>query len=134
IVRSDFPLPSSDQGWEGVMRDLQGASIGVVIRGGAAEYLARGLFVEAGLDPDSATYIATGLPNTTLAALENDEIDAAITLEPGITLALEQGIAIQPFSLQELTGPPTMDWASFVFIATRDYAEQNADVLEQFVR
>lgn len=132
IVRSDFPLPSSDAGWEGVMADLQEATISVPARGAAAEDLARALFVEAGLDPDEATYVATGLPATTVAALRNAEIDAAITIEPGITLALEAGIAVQPFSLQGQTGPPTMDWASLMLVTTRTYAEQNSDVLERF--
>jgi NitT/TauT family transport system substrate-binding protein len=134
IVRPDFPLPNSDEGWEGVMRDLRGATIGVMVRGAAAEDLARGLFIAAGLDPDQATYIATGGPTTTFAALDNGEIDAAITLEPGITLALEERIAVQPFSIQELTGPPSMDWASAMYVVTRDYAEQNTDVLVRFTR
>ncbi len=80
------------------------------------------------------TYVATGLPITTIAALGNAEIDAAITLEPGITLALDQGIAVQPFSVKELTGPPAMDWASTVLVVTRDYAEQNTEVLRRFMR
>ena len=134
IVRADFPLPSAEEGWEGVMRDLRGSTIGVVARGGATEDLARGLFIEAGVDADEATYVATGLPTTTLAALGNAEIDAAITLKPGITLALDQGIAVQPFSVKELTGPPSMNWASTVLAVTRDYAEQNTEVLERFTR
>jgi len=134
VVHADFSLPSADQGWEGVMRDLQGATIGVVARGAAAEDLARGLFIAAGLDPDNATYVATGLPPTTLPALENGEIDAAIISEPGITLALENDLVVQPFSIRELTGPPSMDWASVVYTATREFAEQNTEVLVQFTQ
>ena len=133
IVRADFPLPNADDGWEGVMRDLQGARIGVVVRGGAAEDLARGLFIAADLDPDGPTYIATGL-STTLAALDAAEVDAAIAIEPGITVAVEENIAIQPFSLRDLTGPPFMDWAGLMYVATRDYAEQNTEILERFSR
>ena len=67
VVATDFELPNADAGWEGVMQDLATARIGVVARGAAAEDLARGLYTEAGLDPDQATYVATGLPQTTLA-------------------------------------------------------------------
>ena len=131
IVRKDFPLPNAASGWEGAMKDLEGAKIGVVAKGASAEFVARGLFEEAGLDPDKAAYIATGLPATTLAAMQSGSIDAALTLEPGVTLALAQDIAVQPFSIQELTGPPAMDWASLFYASTRDYAEENPEVLER---
>lgn len=129
IVKEDFKLPNEDDGWKGVMEDLEGARIGVVARGAAAEVIARALFKAAGIDPDKQTYIATGLPNTTLAALTADTVDAAITLEPGITLALEQGIAKQPFSLQEGTGPDEFVYDDQLMLTSREFAENNKDVL-----
>jgi NitT/TauT family transport system substrate-binding protein len=131
VVRKDFPLPDAGQGWQGAMKDLQKARVGVVARGAAAEAVARGLYTEAGLDPDKATYIATGLYPTTLAALMNGSIDAAMVFEPGVTQALAQG-AQQPFSIQELTGPKLMDWGSFFYSTTRKYAQQNPEVLKRF--
>jgi NitT/TauT family transport system substrate-binding protein len=129
VVQKDFDLPSESDGWEGVMKDLEGARIGVVARGAAAEVITRALFEAAGVDPDKQTYIATGLPNTTLAALSGNTVDAAMTLEPGITLALEQGIAKQPFSLQEGTGPDGFVYDDQLMLTSRKFAESNKEVL-----
>ncbi|MEM9034486.1 MAG: ABC transporter substrate-binding protein [Actinomycetota bacterium] len=133
VVKADFPLPNADAGWEGVMQDLATARIGVVARGAAAEDLARGLYSEAGLDPDQATYVATGLPQTTLAALQNNEVDAAITFDPGISLAVAQGIAIQPFSVQEGTGPDRFNWPGLFTGTLRENVEDDPDLFERYV-
>jgi NitT/TauT family transport system substrate-binding protein len=129
IVKNDFELPNEQDGWEGVVKDLEGARIGVVARGAAAEIIARAMFESAGVDPDKQTYIATGLPATTLAALSGDTIDAAVTLEPGITLGLEQGIAKQPFSLQAGEGPDGFSYADQLMLTSREFAENNKDLL-----
>ncbi len=126
LIRDGYPLPHKSEGWKGVMADLKGARLGVVARGAAAEMVAKSLFAEAGMSPDSATYIATGLPSTTLAALKNKSVDAAFTFEPGITLGLSQGIAKQPFSLQEGSGPEELDYAELLMVTTREYAETHA--------
>jgi ABC-type nitrate/sulfonate/bicarbonate transport system substrate-binding protein len=132
IVRKGFALPDAGSGWRGVMKDLEHARIGVVTRGAAAEDIARALFQFAGLPATNATYIPTGLTPTTLAAMTNHQIDAAITSEPGITLALAKGIATEPFSIQELSGPPQMNWGSFFYVAPSKYAHQNAKALQGF--
>lgn len=134
LVRSDYPLPNADRGWEGVMEDLQDATIGVVARGAAAEDLARGLFIEAGLDPDSPAYVATGLAATTVAALETGEIDAAISFEPALAIAVSEGIAERPFSIQRDDDiPAALNWPGIVYVASRDYAEQNPEALQGFL-
>lgn len=133
IVSSDFDLPNADGGWEAVMGDLATARIGVVARGAAGEVLARGLYSQAGLDPDGATYIATGLPNTTLAALSNGEIDAALTFEPGVSLALSQGIAVQPFSIQDGTGPELFNWPGLFIGTLRESVSTNPDLYQRFM-
>jgi NitT/TauT family transport system substrate-binding protein len=132
VVRKDFALPDQSAGWQGVMKDLQKARIGVVARGAAAENIARGLFTEAGLSPDNAVYIATGLPAPTLAAMTKGEIDAAITFEPAITEALQQGIGVQPFSIEDLTGPAVMNWGGYFWGATSAYAKANPETLKRF--
>jgi ABC-type nitrate/sulfonate/bicarbonate transport system substrate-binding protein len=133
LVRKGVSLPDAGQGWKGTMKDLKGKRIGVVVRGGAGESVARALFEQAGMSADSASYIPTGLPATTLAALKGKSIDAAITLEPGITLALQQGIATQPFSIQKGTGPKGMVFADQVMVASRSYAEKNKASLCKFI-
>lgn len=126
VVREGFETPTASQGWEGVMSDLEGGRIGVVARGGAAEHIARALYAEAGLDPESATYIATGLAETTLPAMENNTIDAAIMIEPGVTQATMSGVGYQPFSIQE-GDVEFMDWAAMGLASTRDLVTANSE-------
>lgn len=132
MVRKGFPLPDQSSGWKGVMKDLEHARFGVPAKGGSGQYIAEGLFNFSGVPGTGVTYISTGLPNTTLAALSNNQIDAALTYEPGITLAVSQGIAVAPFSIQALTGPPQMNWGSLFETATRSYATSHVQVLKDY--
>lgn len=134
IVRADFPLPSASQGWQGVMKDLQNAKIGVVARNAAAEDIARLLFLEASLDPEKATYIATGLPAPTLAAMSAKQIDAAITLEPGLTQATLDKIAVRPFSIAGGTGPKSLNWPSLLAATSREYYQKNQSVVCRYAK
>jgi NitT/TauT family transport system substrate-binding protein len=129
LVDKDYDLPHENEGWEGVVQDLQGARFGVVARGAAAEAIATAMFKAAGVDPASVTFIATGLPNTTLAALDGNTIDAALTFEPGVTLAVDQGIATNPFSLQAGDGPEELDHPDMLLVTSRANVEQNGDAL-----
>ena len=134
VVRTGYPMPHKTEGWRGAMTDLKGAKIGVVVRGGAAEVVARALFKEAGIDPDAQTYIATGTAPTTVAALKVGLVDAAITYEPAITLALTQHIATQPFSIQAGTGPADLNYADLLFVTTRSYAQSHKAALCTFTK
>jgi NitT/TauT family transport system substrate-binding protein len=129
IVDKDYDLANADDGWEGVVQSLEGARFGVVARGAAAEVIATAMFRAAGVDPASVTFIATGLPPTTIAALEGNTIDAALTFEPGVTLAVEQGIATNPFSLQAGEGPEELDHPDLLMVTSRANVEENAEAL-----
>ncbi len=132
VVRKGYPLPDKSKGWRGVMQDLAHAKIGVVALGAAAQYMVEGMFSEAGVNPNSATYIATGLPTTTVAALKAGTIDAALTFEPGITVAVQDGIATQPFSLAAGTGPKNMVWSDLLLVSSRSYATAHRALLCRF--
>lgn len=135
LVRKNFPLPDKADGWRGVMRDLSKAKIGVPALGAAGEDLAQGLFLDAGQSDQTATYIATGTPATTVAALANGSVDAAVTFEPALSEALTQGIAVQPFSLIAGTGPSSMKgWGGLLYATTRQYATANKTVLTDFAK
>jgi NitT/TauT family transport system substrate-binding protein len=127
------PLPRQADGWQGIMKDLEGKRVGVIARGAGAEDIARTLFQEAGADPNAATYIATGLPPTTIAAMEGNTIDMAITLEPGIALAVKSGLAKTPFSIRAGDGPTSLQWPGVVATTTRTYAQENPGVLQKYV-
>jgi ABC-type nitrate/sulfonate/bicarbonate transport system substrate-binding protein len=131
-VASGFDLGGATE-WQDVMKALEGANIGVVANGAAAEDIARTLFTEAGVDADSQTYIATGLPDTTLAALINGQVDAAISFDPLFVLAEQQGVATQPFSLRAGDGPADLLWPSLLVTASREYATEHPDVVRAYV-
>ncbi len=130
IVSNSFGEIDCEQGdWECVMAALDGTNVGVVARGAAAEQIARQLLESAGLDPDNATYIATGLAGTTLAALSSGEVDWAITFEPGLSQGEADGIGYLPFNLRGGDGPPELDWPSLVLTTSREFAENNPNTV-----
>ncbi len=130
VVSNNFGEIDCPQGdWECVMAVLNGTRVGVVARGAAAEQIARQLLDSAGYDPDDTTYIATGLAGTTLAALSSDEVDWAITFEPGLSTAEVDGIGYAPFRLRGGDGPPELDWPSAVIITSRSYWDANPNTV-----
>lgn len=134
VVRADVLLPNASVGWQGAMKDLQGKTIGVIARGVAAEEVVRSLFRLAGVNPDAQTYVATGLAPTTIAALTNKQIDAAINVEPTISLAIQQGIGKSPFALRRGQGPDLLRWPGLYASTKREYAKANPEILRDFVK
>ena len=130
LVSNNFGQIDCEQGdWQCTMEALEGTRVGVVARGVAAEQIARQLIDSAGLDPDGATYIATGLSGTTLAALSSDEVDWAITFEPGLSQGVVDGIAYSPFALRDGHGPSELDWPSLVNTTSREFFDNNPNTV-----
>ncbi|MEM7094466.1 MAG: ABC transporter substrate-binding protein [Actinomycetota bacterium] len=133
IVSNEFGEIDCEPGdWECVMAALDGTNVGVVARGAAAEQIARQLYDSAGLDPENATYIATGLAGTTLAALSSGEVDWAITFEPGLSQGVADGIGYLPFNLRGGDGPTELDWPSLVLTTSREFAEANPNTVANY--
>jgi NitT/TauT family transport system substrate-binding protein len=131
-VSTKFDLKGATD-WKDVMKALHGRNIGVVASGAAAEDIARTLFKDAGVDANAQTYIATGTPDTTLAALINGQVDAAVNFDPLFVLAKQQGAATQPFSLRAGQGPEELNWPSLLVTASRDYVNKNPDTVRNYV-
>ena len=135
VVSNNFGPIDCEQGdWQCAMQELEGTNVGVVARGAAAEQIARQLIDSAGLDPDGATYIATGLSATTLAALISGEVDWAITFEPGLSQAIVDDIGYAPFALRAGDGPAELDWPSLVNTASREFIENNPNTVAIFAQ
>ena len=135
IISENFGPIDCDQGdWQCTMGALEGTSVGVVARGAAAEQIARQLYDSAGFDPDGATYIATGLSGTTLAALSSGEVDWAITFEPGLSQATIDGIGYSPFALRSGQGPSELDWPSAVNTTSREFFDNNPNTVAIYAR
>lgn len=133
VIREDVPTPNASSGWQGAMKDLAGKRIGVIARGVAAEEVIKSMFKLAGVDPNGQTYIATGLAPTTLAALTNKTIDAAINVEPTISLAIQQGVGKSPFALRRGEGPDLLRWPGLYMTVTREFAKANPDVVKGYI-
>jgi NitT/TauT family transport system substrate-binding protein len=67
------------------VKDLEGKTVGVSAPGSSTDFFLKYLLSREGLDPNSASVVAVGVGATSVAALEQGRIDAAVTLDPAIT-------------------------------------------------
>ncbi len=68
------------------VKDLAGKRIGVSAPGSSTDYFAKYLLKKHGVDPNGVGIIGVGLGATAVAAMEQGSVDAAIMLDPAITL------------------------------------------------
>ena len=68
------------------IKDLAGKKVGVSAPGSSTDFFLKYLLKKNGLDPASASVIGVGLGATAVAAMEQGQIDAAVMLDPSVTL------------------------------------------------
>ena len=68
------------------IKDLAGKKVGVSAPGSSTDFFLKFLLKKNGLDPTSAAVIGVGLGATAVAAMEQGQIDAAVMLDPSVTL------------------------------------------------
>jgi NitT/TauT family transport system substrate-binding protein len=68
------------------IKDLAGKKVGVSAPGSSTDFFLKYLLKKNGLDPTSAAVIGVGQNATAVAALEQGQIDAAVALDPAITV------------------------------------------------
>lgn len=68
------------------VKDLAGKKVGVSAPGSSTDFFLKYQLSKAGLSPDAASVIGVGLGPTAVAAMEQGTIDAAVMLDPSITL------------------------------------------------
>jgi NitT/TauT family transport system substrate-binding protein len=66
--------------------DLIGKTAGVSAPGSATDYFLKYLLFKAGKDPKSVAVTGVGLGSTAVAAMEQGQIQAAVMLDPAVTL------------------------------------------------
>ena len=66
--------------------DLAGKTVGVSAPGSATDFFLKYLLGKAGQAPDSAAVVGVGLGATAVAAIEQGQIDAVVTLDPAVTV------------------------------------------------
>jgi NitT/TauT family transport system substrate-binding protein len=68
------------------IKDLAGKKVGVSAPGSSTDFFLKYMLSKHGVDPNSIGVIGVGLEATAVAAMEQGTIDAAIMLDPAITL------------------------------------------------
>jgi NitT/TauT family transport system substrate-binding protein len=68
------------------IKDLAGKKVGVTAPGSSTDFFLKFLLKKNGLDPASASVIGVGLGATAVAAMEQGQIDAAVMVDPSITV------------------------------------------------
>lgn len=91
VVYDQFPglvLVVSPKHTESVksVSDLVGKTVGVSAPGSATDYFLKYMLFKAGKDPKSAAVTGVGLGATAVAAMEQGQIQAAVMLDPAVTL------------------------------------------------
>ena len=68
------------------IKDLAGKKVGVTAPGSSTDFFLKFLLKKNGLDPTSASVIGVGLNATAVAAMEQGQIEAAVMLDPSVTV------------------------------------------------
>ena len=68
------------------VKDLAGKKVGVTAPGSSTDFFLKYLLSKHGVDPNSVGVVGIGLEATAVAAMEQGSVDAAIMLDPAITL------------------------------------------------
>jgi NitT/TauT family transport system substrate-binding protein len=68
------------------IRDLAGKKVGISAPGSSTDFFLKYLLKKNGVDPASTAVIGVGLGATSVAAMEQGQIDAAVMLDPSVTV------------------------------------------------
>lgn len=66
--------------------DLEGKIVGVSAPGSSTDFFLKYLLTKAGLKPTAASVVGVGIGASAIAAVEQDRVDALVTLDPTITV------------------------------------------------
>jgi NitT/TauT family transport system substrate-binding protein len=68
------------------IKDLAGKKVGVSAPGSSTDFFLKYLLKKNGVDPSGVAVIGVGLGGTSVAAMEQGQIDAAVMLDPSVTV------------------------------------------------
>src|SRR6201998_373928 len=68
------------------IKDLAGKKVGISAPGSSTDFFLKYLLKKNGVDPASVAVIGVGLGGTAVAAMEQGQIDAAVMLDPAVTV------------------------------------------------
>jgi NitT/TauT family transport system substrate-binding protein len=68
------------------VKDLAGKRVGVSAPGSSTEFFLKYMLAKEGVDPNSVGVVGIGLGSTSIVAMDQGSVDAAIMLDPSVTL------------------------------------------------
>jgi NitT/TauT family transport system substrate-binding protein len=68
------------------MKDLKDKKVGVTAPGSSTDFFLKYLLAKNGVDPNSVAVVGVGIGPTAVAAMEQGSVDAAVMLDPAITV------------------------------------------------
>lgn len=119
------------KGFPDSLKELSNPRIGVSVTGSYAEILAKQMLVEAGVDPNSATYVSVGVDATALGALRSNQIDLLITSTLPAAKAIAGGDAVRVASSREI--PRLAALPEGVYIVKRDASEAHLAKVKKYL-
>jgi NitT/TauT family transport system substrate-binding protein len=114
--------------------DLEGKNIGVTARGAVSETFARTMLEEAGVDPDSVTYVAVGPLPAQIAAFQQGAIDASSFSADATVVAEKQGVELRDLvsTLDGSAGELGEYGMQSFWATTEPYTKEHGDVVDGF--
>jgi NitT/TauT family transport system substrate-binding protein len=120
-------------GYPGMIHDLKGKKVGVTARGSGPEYVLTTLLRDAGMKPSDVTIVGIGGPDTSYAALANNQVDAALSFEPLGSFCEVLKACHVSLSLATGEGPKELNALNGAYgpmVVRADYAEKNPKVIK----
>jgi NitT/TauT family transport system substrate-binding protein len=80
------------------IKDLANKKVGVSAPGSSTDFFLKYILKKYGVDPNSVAVIGVGLGATAVAAMEQGQIDAAIMLDPSVTVLQGRNVGLKILS------------------------------------
>lgn len=125
---TDIP-PMTETNWKDTVREFQGRSIGVTVKGGFGDLYIRYLAEQVGLDPDEdMTLVAVGIGETAKAAIESGQVDVVPEIARGTAMQVADGTSYVISDLVGGTAPgPFVRMFGGGLFATESGLDKSAD-------
>jgi NitT/TauT family transport system substrate-binding protein len=118
------------------LADLAGKRIGVTDLGSSTNYLASYLVVKGGHSASSYTPVPVGAGQTLIAAMQHNQIDAAVTTEPTVSLLKQKHLAYVMVDMASAAGATKSLGGTYpaacLYMRT-DWVKAHPDIVQKLV-
>ena len=117
-------------------KDLAGKNLGVTDIGSGTHVLTQAILGTAGVDPNSAHYVAVGAGDTFIAAIQQKKIAAGMTTYPTISRLVKSGkgkILVSLLTPEDTRAALGGDYPFIGIFAKNDWVNSNKDTAQRLV-